>query len=63
MIRVQKEMGTSKQVSFKVGVDATIVVKSWQLFTRHGDIVGGKLPNHFFDVKESSDKEIVVFMT
>ena len=56
-------MGTSKQVSFKVGVDATIVVKSWQLFTRHGDIVGGKLPNHFFDVKESSDKEIVVFMT
>ena len=59
---VQKSMGTSKPVSFTVGVDATVVVNSRELLQSYRSIVGGNLPNHFFDVKGKSDEEIFVMM-
>ena len=45
LITVQKAMDTSKWVSFTVGVDATIVVKSWNIIQSHRSIFGGDSPN------------------
>eukprot|EP00957_Ditylum_brightwellii_P132105 10071942-Ditylum_brightwellii.AAC.1 len=56
-------MGSSSTpMAFTVGIDATIVVKSWQLLQSHGAIVGGVQLNHFLDVTGKSDKENVDLM-
>ena len=39
-----------------------VVMKSWQLFQSHGDIVGGAYPNYFLDIKNKSDEETVALM-
>ena len=35
-------------ISFTSGVDATAVLKPWQILPRHGSIFGGSYPNHCF---------------
>eukprot|EP00957_Ditylum_brightwellii_P192614 14665024-Ditylum_brightwellii.AAC.1 len=61
--KVHQAMGSSSTpIAFTAGIDATIVVKSWQLLQSHGAIVGGVYPNHFLDVSGKSDKEAVELM-
>ena len=50
-----KAMGsTSTPIYFTVGVDDTVVVKSWQLLQSHVSIVGGAYPNQFLFIKNKS---------
>eukprot|EP00957_Ditylum_brightwellii_P008136 616905-Ditylum_brightwellii.AAC.2 len=49
-------------ITFTTGIDATIVVKSWQFLQSHGDIVGGLYPNQFLDVKGKLDQETFEMM-
>ena len=60
---MHKEMGsTYTPIDFTVVVDATVVVKSWQILQSHGAFVGGEYPNHFWDIKNKSDEETVALM-
>eukprot|EP00957_Ditylum_brightwellii_P135599 10339854-Ditylum_brightwellii.AAC.1 len=49
----------STSIAFTAGINATIVVKLWQLLQSHGVIVGGVYPNPFLYAKGKSDKETV----
>ena len=58
MIRHIKEGVGDRCISFSVGVDATVVAKSWQLSSKHQAILGGGYPNHFLCIKNKDDEEI-----
>ena len=61
--KICKETGsTSTPIDFAVGVDAKVVVKSWNILQSHGSIVGGEYPNHCWDIKNKSDEETVALM-
>ena len=47
---------------FSVVVDATVVVKSWQILEIHGTIVGDIYPNNFLDVKGDSYGESIALL-
>ena len=53
---------TYTPIDFTVVVDATVVVKSWQILQSHGAFVDGEYPNHFWDIKNKSDEETVALM-
>ena len=39
---------SNSYIDFKVGVDATVVRKSWQILESYGEIVGWSYPNLFW---------------
>lgn len=61
--KLRESMGQSSgPIAFTVGVDAIVVVKSWQKLPRHGTIVGASYPNHFLLIGGKSDEEIVALL-
>ena len=55
--KICKSMGsTSTPIDFTVGVDANVVLKSWQLLQSHEATIGGAYPNHFWYIKNKSDE-------
>ena len=46
-------------IAFTVGVDDTVVVKSWQLLENYGSIVCGSYRNNVLDINKISDDESV----
>ena len=46
-------------IPFTVGVDATVVVKSWQILESYKEIFDGSYPINFLDVTRISHDEIV----
>ena len=46
-----------KRIALTVGIDATVVNKSWQLMPDRLVVVGGASPNHYIDVVEKIGKE------
>ena len=52
----------SMRVAFTVGLDATCLVKGFQLSSSHGAIVGGIHPNHFISVNDRTPEEVKVLL-
>ena len=46
------------RIAFTLGIDATKLVKCWQVSTTHGVLVGGAYPNHYISL-EGLDKEAI----
>ena len=49
-------------IVFKVGIDDTVVFKSWKTLQIHGDTIEGMNPNNILDIKSNFDYKTVLFM-
>ena len=52
----------SMHVAMYIGVDATIIVRGWQILISHNNIIGGASPNHFLDISDKLKEEMVEFL-
>ena len=57
-----KSNDSNMRISFSVGIDATALVKCYQLMSHHEAIVGGAYPNHFISVKDRNEEEIATIL-
>ena len=46
------------RIAFTLGIDATKLVKCWQVSKAHGVLVGGAYPNHYISL-EGLEKEAI----
>jgi len=53
---------TDKRIAFSVGIDATVLVKTFQYSSQLDAIVGGVYPNHCIDVAGKSPEELNVII-
>ena len=49
----------SARILFSLGIDATKLVKSWQVSTTHCALVGGAAPDHYISL-ENLDKDSII---
>ena len=49
-------------IVFKVGIDDTVVFKSWKNLQIHGDTIEGMNPNKILDIKGKFDYRTVLLM-
>ena len=49
-------------IVLKVGIDDTLVFKSWETLQIHGDIIEGMNPNNILDIKSMFDDKNVLLM-
>ena len=49
-------------IVFKVGIDDTVVFKSWKTLQIHGDNIEGMNPNNILDIKSKFDDKTVLLM-
>lgn len=60
---IRHEFGDdSMRVVFSVGIDATVVVKGWQILYSHGKVVGGAAPHHVYDISGLNKDELKIFL-
>ena len=49
-------------VAMSLVVDATIIVRGWQIIRYHNKIIGGASPNQYLDIGDKSKEEMVGFL-
>ena len=49
-------------ILFRVGIDDTVVFKSWKTLQIHGDTIEGMNPNKILDIKSKFDDKTVLLM-
>ena len=50
------------RISFTLGIDATKLVKCWQVSTTHGVLVGGAYPNHYISLEGLDKKSVATLL-
>jgi hypothetical protein len=59
IVKIQSKLGDAKQrVAFRVGVDATCIVQSFQFAPNLGVIVGGAYPKHYIALGDGGHEEM-----